>query len=359
MTQPLAWRPDSSPEPTSERITSEGDLVRLLREEFEEPCLSRTLDATPHRVDPRHWHAALCGPLLELLGRDGKGFRSRMVEVAYALGAGAAAEEMPRQLPLIVEALHAGSLIIDDIEDDSKYRRGRPALHCLVGVPLALNAGNWLYFLPHRLLEELKLAAEVELELRRAVDCAVLRCHYGQALDLGVRLGTLAQAEVFDVVNLSTRLKTGSLLELAAEVGAIAGGADAKLRAELARFARSYGVALQMLDDTSGIYQAPRAHKGHEDLRQGRPTWPWAWLARRLDELSYSRLQHHAQAVERAETHPEVLASALRRQLGDAPNRAIHGQLRDAFDRLEARVQKSALLSPLADEIERLEAAYG
>jgi geranylgeranyl pyrophosphate synthase len=265
---------------------------------------------------------------------------------------------MPRHLPLIVEALHAGSLIIDDIEDDSKYRRGRPALHCLVGVPLALNAGNWLYFLPHRLLEELQLEAKVELELRRAVDRAVLRCHYGQALDLGVRLGTLAQAEVFDMVNLSTRLKTGSLLELAAEVGATAGGADAKLCEELSRFARSYGVALQMLDDTSGLYQAARAHKGHEDLRQGRPTWPWAWLAQRLDELSYSRLQHHAQAVERAEMHPEVLALALRRQLGDAPHRAVHGQLRDAFQRLEARVQKSVLLSPLADEIERLEAAY-
>jgi geranylgeranyl pyrophosphate synthase len=228
----------------------------------------------------------------------------------------------------------------------------------LVGVPLALNAGNWLYFMPHRLLEELKLEPSVELELRRAVDRAVLRCHYGQALDLGVRLGTLAQGEVFELVNLSTRLKTGSLLELAAEVGATAGGAGPELRAELARFARSYGVALQMLDDASGIYQTARAHKGHEDLLQGRPTWPWAWLARRLDELSYSRLQHHALAVQRGDVHPEILASALRRQLGNAPNRAVHRQLSDAFARLAARVEDKALLAPLADEIERLEAAY-
>ncbi|MES1182187.1 MAG: polyprenyl synthetase family protein [Myxococcales bacterium] len=358
MTQPLVWPPESTLQPSSERVTSEGDFVRRLREEFDEPCLSQTLDAADEGVDARHWQAVLCGPLLELLGRDGKGFRSRLVEVAYALGAGDAAPEMPRQLPLIVEALHAGSLIIDDIEDDSKYRRGKPALHCLVGVPLALNAGNWLYFMPHRLLEELKLEPRVELALRRAVDRAVLRCHYGQALDLGVRLGTLAQGEVFELVNLSTRLKTGSLLELAAEVGAIAGGADAELCAELSRFARKYGVALQMLDDTSGIYQAARAHKGHEDLLQGRPTWPWAWLSRRLDELGYSRLQHHAQAVVRGEMHPEALASALRRHLGDAPNRAVHRQLQEAFARLQARVKSAALLAPLVDEIERLEAAY-
>lgn len=359
MTLTLARMPEVLAEPDSERVVSESELVRLLREEFEEPCLSQTLDAVDEQVHARHWQAVLCGPLLELLGRDGKGFRSRMVQVAYALGAGSTSAEMPERLPLIVEALHTGSLIIDDIEDDSKYRRGKPALHLVVGLPLALNAGNWLYFMPHRLLEQLKLEPGVELELRRAVDRAVLRCHYGQALDLGVRLGTLGQGEVFDVVNLSTRLKTGSLLELAAELGATAGGADAALRGELVTFARSYGVALQMLDDTSGIYQTARAHKGHEDLLHGRPTWPWAWLSQRLDELSYSRLQHQALAVERGELHPEALASLLRKHLGDAPNRAIHRQLAAAFARLEARVENRQLLSPLSHEIERLEAAYG
>jgi geranylgeranyl pyrophosphate synthase len=131
---------------------------------------------------------------------------------------------MPERLPLLVEILHAGSLIVDDIQDGSAYRRGKPALHVLVGVPLALNAGNWLYFLPHRLLQDLRLDSHVELELRRALDRGVLRCHYGQALDLGVRLGSLSQREVRGVVSLCTRLKTGSLLELAAEVGAIAAG---------------------------------------------------------------------------------------------------------------------------------------
>jgi geranylgeranyl pyrophosphate synthase len=227
MTQPLVRQPEPTAQPESERVADESDFIKLLREELEEPCLSRTLDAKDEQVHSRHWHAVLRGPLLELLSRDGKGFRSRMVQVAYALGAGPSGE-MPRRLPLIVEALHTGSLIIDDIEDGSKYRRGKPALHLVVGLPLALNAGNWLYFMPHRLLEQLRLPAAVELELRRAIDRAVLRCHYGQALDLGVRLGALGQSEVFDVVNLSTRLKTGSLLELAAEIGATAGGADAR-----------------------------------------------------------------------------------------------------------------------------------
>jgi geranylgeranyl pyrophosphate synthase len=282
-----------------------------------------------------------------------------LMQVAFDIAGGGAAKPVPENLALLVEVLHTGSLIIDDIEDGSEYRRGQPTLHLLVGLPLALNAGNWLYFLPQRLLEQLTLEPTIELSLRRAIDRAILRCHYGQALDLGVRLESLSQSEVFDLVSLSTRLKTGSLFELAAEVGAIAGGASLELRTALSNFARSYGVALQMLDDMSGLYQPRRAHKGHEDLLNSRPTWPWAWLSRSQDELGYSRLQHQAHAVARRELAPEALAAALRRQLGDAPQRAVQRELAVAFDRLTNQVEARELLAPLAEELNRLENAYG
>lgn len=339
----------------------DSPIVALVRGQFVEDQLAECLDLAGGGVPERLWTASLSGPLLELLGRPGKAFRSRLVEVAYEVSRERRSEvpPMPQELPLIVEMLHCGSLIVDDIEDDSEERRGGPSLHRVVGLPLALNAGNWLYFAPHRVLEAMKLPAGVELELRRAIDRAVLRCHYGQALDLGTRLGGLAQREVRDVVSTSTRLKTGSLLELAAELGGIAASAEPELRGELSRFGRAYGVALQMLDDVSGLYDPRRRHKGHEDLRLGRPTWPWAWLAERLDEVSYSRLQHRARAVERGEQPVEELASALSRELGSTPYRAIHQQLWQALERLELHVGSRRRLDPLAEEIERLEHAYG
>jgi geranylgeranyl pyrophosphate synthase len=337
----------------------DSPLSQLIRAELSEPRLSECLDASEQRVPERLWEGALGGPLLELLARPGKEFRSRLVEVAYQVSRGERAPEMPAALPLIVEILHAGSLIVDDIEDDSQLRRGRPALHRMVGVPLALNAGNWLYFLPHSVLEQMALPAAVELDLRRAIERAVLRCHYGQALDLGVKLGSLSQREVHDVVALSTRLKTGSLLELSAELGAAAAGATPELRRALCSFGRSYGVALQMLDDVSGLCEERRAHKGNEDLVNARPTWPWAWLSRRLDEVSYSRLQHRAREVEARALPPEQLAKALGKELGSAPYRAIHQQLSEALGELQRHVASHALLDPLAEEIERLEHAYG
>jgi geranylgeranyl pyrophosphate synthase len=357
MTQPVRSQ-DESPACESEKAPAEGALVRLIRAEFAEDRLAAALDLGGEQVPERIWDAALSGPLLELLTRPGKEFRSRLVEVAYQVSK-PDAQDMPAELPLIVEVLHAGSLIIDDIEDDSKYRRGKPALHLMVGMPLALNAGNWLYFLPHRMLEQMAWPSNIELELRRAIDGAVHRCHYGQALDLGARLGSLSQREVKDVVSLSTRLKTGSLLELAAELGTVAAQAPVELRRAFADFGRCYGVALQMLDDVSGLFEQSRAHKGHEDLLHGRPTWPWAWLAERLDEVSYSRLQHRAREVERRSVHPELLARTLRKELGRSPYRSIHETLAQALRKLEGHVQSRRLLDPLVEEIERLEHAYG
>ena len=45
------------------------------------------------------------------------------------------------------ELLHVGSLIIDDVQDDSDVRRGGPACHKMYGEPLAINAGCASYFL--------------------------------------------------------------------------------------------------------------------------------------------------------------------------------------------------------------------
>ena len=46
-----------------------------------------------------------------------------------------------------IELLHNALLIHDDIEDESDERRGKPTLHKIHGVPLAINAGDTLSLL--------------------------------------------------------------------------------------------------------------------------------------------------------------------------------------------------------------------
>jgi geranylgeranyl pyrophosphate synthase len=237
-------------------------------------------------VPAQLWDAALLGPLSDFLSRPGKEVRGRMVELGYALSGGDP-ERMPETLPLLIELLHAGSLIVDDIEDGSALRRGKPALHCTYGLPVALNAGNWLYFWPQVLLSRMALPSAARLEAHERIAECLLRCHEGQALDLTARVDTLCRADVPKVVRAITTLKTGQLIGLACALGAIAAGATTRRIEALAAFGRDIGIGLQMLDDLSGALNPNRRDKALEDLRGARSTWIWAWLADDLDATRY------------------------------------------------------------------------
>jgi geranylgeranyl pyrophosphate synthase len=331
-------------------IDDRSALVTLLDKEVDDAALTLPDDI---RVAPHFWQKALFEPLDEALRRPGKEFRGRLAEISWALAGGRG--PLPLAISAAVEALHLGSLIVDDIEDGSLSRRGGQALHVRVGLPLALNAGNWLYFWPSALLERAEFEPARLLALKAALDRAVLRCHYGQALDLSVRVAELRQAEVKDLVYGTTRLKTGSLFELSAELGALAAGAPAEVVRVLAELGRDLGVALQMLDDWTGIACERRRHKGHEDLRGARPSWPWAWLSELLDDISYVRLRVLSESVVRRELEPEVLAEQFRTLLNDAPRRAIRAQVERSRAACHAHFEGSPVLAELERELARLE----
>lgn len=320
--------------------------------------LDRELDSEPgsgHGVPARIWKRAIGQPLREFLERPGKEFRGELTEIFFRIGGGS--DATPTNLPLVVEVLHAGSLIIDDIEDESLERRGRPTLHRIHGVPLALNAGNWLYFWAYSLLDELRLPAEARALAERLTTRSLLDCHYGQALDLSIRVSELSQTEVPSVVRAATELKTGSLLGLAAGLGALVGGASRDTVAAALRFGRDLGTALQMLDDLSGILVARRAHKGHEDLRLDRPSWPWAWLATSLDGPAYDALRAKGDEV-RAGADADPLLSDLKSLLAPFAKRRVHEHLELAQSRLAAALPTRTSLAALRRELERLEKSY-
>jgi len=333
-----------------------SDLATLLRERFEPvPALDSGRSEQPP-LSPRLWDEALLGPLEEFLDRPGKRFRARLVELGWSLGGGAPGG-CPPMVANLVEMLHAGSLIVDDIEDESEVRRGGPALHRVHGVPIALNAGNWLYFWP--LFELARLDAEpgVVLAIFRRMSEALLRCHQGQALDIGARPFALRQPEVEPVVRTTSRLKTGSLMELAATTGALAAGADEPRVRAVADVGRELGMALQMLDDLGGITSASRRAKGDEDLRRGRVTWPWAWLAQVAEPLVFLRAQREARRVHDG-ADPSVLRDELAGRVARDGRRQVRAHLESTFEGARSEFGSADALSTLADEVERLERSY-
>jgi geranylgeranyl pyrophosphate synthase len=163
---------------------------------------------------------------------------------------------------------------------------------------------------------------------------------------------------MLDVVRTSTALKTGSLVRLATELGALLSGASDAEREAIGRFGLEFGVALQMLDDLSGLTNEARCHKGHEDLLNGRPSWVWAWLAMHRDDVTFARLQHRQRDVESRDLHPEILAQELRATLGTLIQSEVSRHLEAAVDELRRTLPADRDLSFLIHKLEHLERAY-
>jgi len=308
--------------------------------------------AAPTGVPAPLWEAALVGPTAEFLNRPGKKFRGRLVSLAWALAGGRDAP--PAELPLLVELLHAGSLIVDDIEDGSIQRRGKAALHRLIGLPAALNLGNWLYFWPLTLLKTLDLPPAIELALHRASADAIRVCHEGQALDLAARVGDLYPADVISVCRVIGERKTGALLGLAAELGGTAAGGEPDTRDALRAFGSELGVGLQMLNDLGELTGTAGPIKHPEDLVNGRVTWPWAWAAERLPSGAFDALQMRGAKLAAGSGDAGALAGDLLAALGPDPMRAVREHLARARRDLAAAVGPHPALDTVRSEVDRL-----
>ena len=237
---------------------------------------------------------ALLNPIDELISLRGKRIRGQLVGFSYRLLNG----EMPfavhgaRRCRLAAEAIeliHAGSLIVDDIEDGSAARRGRAALHLRYPMPIALNAGNWLYFWPFELFKKMALSRDQLLLIYESCHLTLLRAHFGQAVDLGAKIHTLAQKDVADVCLASMRLKTGALMGFAALLGGVVAAASDKLLATLNDFGCDLGVTLQMFDDLGNVIGKGEPSKRYEDLMLARPSWVWACAAKQSTATDYRK----------------------------------------------------------------------
>ncbi len=302
------------------------------------------------------WRRALVGPAADFLSRPGKQLRTTMVRAGWMF-VGRAADDMPDSLPLAIELLHAGSLIVDDVEDDATERRGAPALHRLIGVPLAINTGSWMYFWALAELGSLGFVAEQELAAFRLVTSTLVRCHQGQALDLATSVTDLAIAEIAGVVEATTRLKTGALCRCAAELGALAAGASREQQASVGHVAEQMGIGLQMLDDLGSLASSARRDKAHEDLRSGRPTWPWAWLSEH-GPFAWSALQTQARSVIAGTGDVDLLASLLVDRVGERGRECVRATLDAALGEL-ATTAADDLVQLVASELARMEKSYG
>ncbi|RJF71071.1 polyprenyl synthetase family protein [Deinococcus cavernae] len=202
--------------------------------------------------------------------RGGKGLRSELLlgtARAYGVAEGSPEWERALWLAAALELFQNWVLIHDDIEDDSEERRGRPALHRLHGVPLAINAGDALHV--YMWMAVRRSGVDQALDEFMAM---VLKTAEGQHLDLAwveTREWNLTPEDYLRMVRLKTAYYT---VIYPLRLGALAAGREPSAEFEAAGLA--LGTAFQIRDDVLNLIGDP-AKYGKEiggDLLEGKRT---------------------------------------------------------------------------------------
>jgi geranylgeranyl diphosphate synthase, type II len=150
-----------------------------------------------------------------------------------------------------IEILHNALLIHDDIEDGSEKRRGRPTLHLLHGVPLALNAGDTLTLMSLRPLLEnrSKIGERLALRIIEETERMARECAEGQAMELGWRRYNTTEIGDADYLEMVLKKTCWLATIYPVRVGALIGSRGSVDLDPFMRYGFFLGAAFQIQDD--------------------------------------------------------------------------------------------------------------
>lgn len=158
-------------------------------------------------------------------------------------------KSLVRTLSGIIELLHTYTLVHDDLPamDDDDMRRGKPACHKKYDEATAVLSGNALLTRSFEVLGEVDTEDETRISLLRCTGAVMgwSGILEGQRMDLDLE-GTVSTE---DQIQEMYEKKTGYLLGLALEYGAIAGRLDEETCAQFREIGRTLGLAFQVRDD--------------------------------------------------------------------------------------------------------------
>ncbi|MDP6967858.1 MAG: polyprenyl synthetase family protein [Gammaproteobacteria bacterium] len=207
----------------------------------------------------------------------------KRIRAALVYAAAHACQAGPQQLDQIaaaVEALHAYSLIHDDLPamDDDDLRRGKPTSHIAFDEATAILAGDALHSLAFELLAACAgeyISSKQALQMVQALGQAAgaKGMVAGQMLDMAAE----RQAVELPALELLHTHKTGALINASIQLGALAAGdvSQQQLTA-LQTYGQAVGLAFQVQDDILDI-ESDSATLGKlqgADLARGKSTYP-------------------------------------------------------------------------------------
>ena len=232
----------------------------------------------------------------QVLGTTGKRLRPMLALLAGG-ATGRIAEEHIR-LGVIVELIHLGTLVHDDVLDDADLRHGQPTPNSLLGNKTSVLLGDGIF------AHALHLAGTYPTPtVCRKIGLATRTVCTGEILQTQRRYDQqLSIPSYLEMIS----MKTGALFAVSAELGAELNAAPAQVVKTLSEVGSNFGIAYQIYDDCVDIFGQER-HAGKSlgtDMRTGKLTLPWLLLLEHTNverRPAIAEMIFHGDAAERAQ----------------------------------------------------------
>jgi geranylgeranyl pyrophosphate synthase len=173
----------------------------------------------------------------------GKRLRPRLALLAYLAAGG---EDLAQVVPAAaaLELVHTATLVHDDINDHSLTRRGAATVHARWGRTFALLTGDYLFAKVYEMM------APYGAEINQIMATACVRLVEGETLQAqAAKSGQMDRATYKRII----ALKTASLFEAGAQMGALLAGASPETVSALKRYGYNLGLTFQIVDDVLDI----------------------------------------------------------------------------------------------------------
>ena len=176
-----------------------------------------------------------------------------------------------------VELIHCYSLVHDDLPamDDDELRRGQPTCHIAFDEATAILAGDALLTKAFEVLADAKTHAEPSI--RSALVKVLAKASGHEGMVGGQIIDLYAENHELDVPEITRlqRMKTGALIAVSCDIGALMGEASEEARHYLREYAHDIGLAFQIADDLLDVTgdEAEVGKKTRKDAGAGKATF--------------------------------------------------------------------------------------
>jgi geranylgeranyl diphosphate synthase, type I len=251
------------------------EYKKLMRPRIEEE-LQKSLDYIPEKyLELREMLTYHMGWSGEGSGQEAQGKRIRPLLVLLSTAAAGGWWEKALPAACAVELVHNFSLIHDDIQDNSDFRRGRKTVWVKWGIAQAINAGDLMFTLAHLAMLRLSeyLPADKVLRASELLQKTAVQLTVGQYLDMSYEKSKMLPMEDYYAM---IGGKTASLLSCCTELGSITAGNNPDMWKEYSKIGYTLGLAFQIQDDWLGIWgdEEKTGKSAQSDLVTGKKTLP-------------------------------------------------------------------------------------